>query len=63
MEQLTFIKIRKQNTHGGKREGSGRKQGANQTAKTYRIDNDLLEYLNTKKNKNKFINDLIRSSK
>jgi len=52
------------NQYGGKRQGSGRKKGINKTAKTFKIDNDLCEYLTNKVgNQNAFINMLIRSYK
>ena len=47
---------------GGKREGSGRKPGASQTAKTYRIDNDLAEWMDGHVgNKNQYVNTLLRA--
>ena len=45
---------------GGKREGSGRKPGASQTPKSFRIDNDLVEWLAKVGNQNFYINTLIR---
>ena len=52
------------NQYGGKRIGAGRKKGRNKTTKTFRIDDDLCEYLdNNVGNKNGFINMLIRSYK
>jgi hypothetical protein len=53
-----------ENNYGGKRQGSGRKKGRNKTTKTFRIDDDLCDYLDNKVgNKNGFINMLIRSYK
>ena len=47
---------------GGKREGSGRKPGTSQTAKTYRIDNDLAEWMDGHVgNKNHYINTILRA--
>lgn len=43
------------NTHGGKR-----REGRNQTMRSYRIDNDLIEELAGMKNTNAFINEAIR---
>jgi hypothetical protein len=52
------------NQYGGKRKGAGRKKGTNKTAKTFKIDNDLCEYLTNKVgNQNAYINMLIRSYK
>jgi hypothetical protein len=52
------------NQYGGKREGAGRKKGKTKTTKTFRIDDDLCEYLENKVgNQNGFINMLIRSYK
>ena len=47
---------------GGKREGSGRKPGLSQISKTYRIDNDLAEWMGSHVgNKNFYINAIIRN--
>jgi hypothetical protein len=47
--------------YGGKRKNSGRKKGKTKTTKTFRIDDDLCEYLESKVgNQNAFINMLIR---
>ena len=47
---------------GGKREGSGRKAGATQIAKSYRIDKDLVEWMNKNvENKNSFVNTVLRN--
>jgi hypothetical protein len=52
------------NQYGGKRQGAGRKKGTNKTSKTFRLDEDLCEYLENKVgNKNAFINMIIRSYK
>jgi hypothetical protein len=52
------------NQYGGRRKNAGRKKGTNKTAKTFKIDNDLCEYLTNKVgNQNAFINMLIRSYK
>jgi hypothetical protein len=52
------------NNYGGKRQGAGRKKGKTKTTKTFRIDDDLCEYLDNKVgNINGFINMLIRSYK
>jgi hypothetical protein len=52
------------NQYGGKRQGSGRKKGKNKTTKTFRIDDDLCEYLESKVgNQNAFVNMVIRSYK
>jgi hypothetical protein len=48
---------------GGKREGSGRPSGINQKAISVKIDIDLIDYLNSKDNRNRFINDCIREKK
>lgn len=45
---------------GGKREGAGKPKGLNQKAISVRIDLDLYEYVSSKTNKNRFINDCIR---
>ena len=50
--------IPKSNTHGGKR-----REGRNQTMKSYRIDNDLIEFLKEQKNANSFVNEAIREKK
>lgn len=58
MEETTI------NQYGGKRKGSGRKKGKTKTAKTFKIDDDLCEYLTNKVgNKNAFVNMVIRSYK
>ena len=50
--------------YGGKRQGAGRKKGTNKTSKTFRLDEDLCEYLENKVgNQNAFVNMLIRSYK
>ena len=50
--------------YGGKRQGAGRKKGKTKSSKSFRIDNDLCEYLDNKVgNQNGFINMLIRSYK
>jgi len=50
--------------YGGKRIGAGRKKGKTKSSKSFRIDNDLCEYLDNKVgNQNGFINMLIRSYK
>jgi hypothetical protein len=52
------------NPYGGKRKGAGRKKGKTKTVKTFRIDDDLCEYLDNKvSNQNAFINMLILSYK
>ncbi len=52
------------NQYGGKRKGSGRKKGKTKTTKTFRIDDDLCEYLESKVgNQNAFVNMVIRSYK
>jgi len=52
------------NQYGGKRKGAGRKKGKTKTTKSFRIDNDLCEYLESKVgNQNAFVNMLIRSYK
>lgn len=49
---------------GGPGLGQGRKKGRNQTPKSFRIDDDLCEYLeNQVGNKNAFVNMLIRNYK
>jgi len=52
------------NQYGGKREGAGRKKGKTKTTKSFRIDDDLCEYLESKVgNQNAFVNMVIRSYK
>lgn len=46
---------------GGKREGAGKPKGLNQKAISVRLDLDLYEYISSKANKNRFINECIRS--
>lgn len=46
---------------GGKREGSGRKAGVNQTPVLVKVDNDLMPALKEVKNRNRFINNCIRA--
>lgn len=48
---------------GGKREGAGRPTGVNQKSVLVKFDLDLIEYLNSKENRNRFINDCIREKK
>lgn len=48
---------------GGKREGAGRPTGVNQKSVLVKFDLDLIEYLNSKENRNRFINDCIRERK
>lgn len=48
---------------GGKREGAGRPTGINQKSVLVKFDLDLIEYLNSKENRNRFINDCIREKK
>lgn len=48
---------------GGKREGAGRPTGINQKSILVKFDLDLIEYLNSKENRNRFINDCIREKK
>lgn len=48
---------------GGKREGAGRKStGINQKHMNFKIDLENVEILQAQKNKNRFINELIRNS-
>jgi hypothetical protein len=47
--------------HGGARPGSGRPAGRNQEPMSFRIDSDLVEYLKGVDNKNRYVNNLIRS--
>lgn len=48
---------------GGKREGTGRKStGINQKPMSFKIDFENVEILQSQKNKNKFINELIKNS-
>lgn len=52
------------NQYGGKRQGAGRKKGKTKSTKSFRIDDDLCEYLESKVgNQNAFVNMLIRSYK
>ncbi len=49
---------------GGKRDGAGKPKGVSQKNKTFGIDLDLVEYLETKVgNQNAFVNMCIRSYK
>lgn len=48
---------------GGKREGAGKPKGINQKAISVRIDNDLVPFIESQPNKNRFINDCIRANK
>lgn len=48
---------------GGKRERAGRPTGINQKSVLVKFDLDLIEYLNSKENRNRFINDCIREKK
>ncbi len=50
---------RKIENRGGKRERAGRPAGSNTTSMHLRLKNSLLEYVNSKPNKNGFINDCI----
>lgn len=47
---------------GGKREGVGRKAGVNQKPMSFKIDFENVEILQAQKNKNRFINELIKNS-
>lgn len=61
-----MTKLKKDGTHkkSGGNHGGGRPKGLSQTPKTFRIDNDLVEYLETKVgNQNRLINMLIRGYK
>lgn len=51
-----------ENTHGGRREGAGRKGGVNQTPILLKLDNDLLPFIKAQANRNRFINDCIRQA-
>lgn len=42
-------------THGGKR-----REGRTQTMKSYRVDNDLVEFLKQRGNANAYVNEAIR---
>lgn len=48
---------------GGKRDGAGRPLGVNQKPVLVKFDSDLLDYLNSKDNRNRFINECIREKK
>ena len=50
---------RKIENRGGKRERAGRPAGSNTTSMQLRLKNSLLEYVNSKPNKNGFINECI----
>lgn len=59
-------KLKKDGTpkKSGGNHGGGRPKGVSQTSKTFRIDNDLAEYLITKvNNQNSLVNLLIRNYK
>lgn len=58
-----MVGIKGKSGSGGQREGAGRPKGAKTTAISFRMDNDLVEYVNTKENKNRFINNCIREKK
>lgn len=49
----------KKDSRGGKRQGAGRPKGEECTSIHLRLRNSLLEYVNSKGNKNGFINDCI----
>lgn len=52
------------NKSGGKREGAGRPKGEKTTPISFKIDNDLLDFVNSQPpNRNRFINDCIRDKK
>lgn len=48
---------------GGKRPGAGRPKGTNTTPIPFKIRNELLVYVNSKPNRNGFINDCIQKQK
>lgn len=48
---------------GGKRTGAGRPGGVSQKAISVRVDLDLIPYLESQPNRNRFINDCIRKQK
>lgn len=48
---------------GGRREKAGRPAGINQKAISVKIDMDLLDFINSKENRNRFINECIRKEK
>ena len=50
---------KKKENRGGKREGAGRPRGVNTTSIHLKLRNELVEYVNSKGNKNGFINDCI----
>lgn len=55
--------FREASMKGGKREGAGRKStGINQKPMNFKIDLENVEILSQQKNKNRFINELIRQS-
>lgn len=52
------------NKCGGKREGAGRPKSDNpKPVIPFRLDTDLIDYVNSKDNRSKFINDCIREKK
>lgn len=53
----------KKSKRGGARVNAGRKNPPKTKPMALRLDVDLVEYLNTKSNKNRFINDSIRKEK
>jgi hypothetical protein len=52
--------MEKEKKQGGKRKGAGRPKGAVKTRMTFTIDNELIIFLQSKKNQSEFVNNLIR---
>ena len=48
------------NLFGGKRNMLGRKDGVKQTPVLLKIDNDLMDFFRAKRNRNRYVNELIR---
>jgi hypothetical protein len=61
--KLNITMVGTKGKSGGKRDGAGRPLGVNQKAVLVKFDIDLLDYLNSKDNRNRFINDCIREKK
>ena len=51
------------NLFGGRRNMLGRKDGVKQTPVLLKIDNDLMDFFRTKRNRNRYVNELIRTDK
>lgn len=55
--------MEKKSKRGGARPNSGRKNPPKTKPMALKVDLDLVDYINTKSNKNRFINDCVREKK